>query len=830
MSFIVDGVLLFTNTGVSKITPEVRDFTRRQIIVRKLEAEVAPEIFASKFVYDGQKLLYVSSELKLPGTTSGIFTVPMGTPRAPSAASLTPGTRGTFQVQITKTQSRLIRPSDALHLLNQKDPQSQSELSTITNVIQLLIKQAPNEANPNNARAYFIDGDKRVVRQSGLELWRGYFQSVRPTIDRLVINVDTTMAAVYKTGSLVDVAVDYLGLSNMRQLDLPPASPQFKMLERFLKKVQITTRTTGRTKVIRALQPNAGMYEFTKQDGITQTVADYCQHTYNLTTYCKKIVGVNLSGLKSERPEILPLEMCIVKPNQLFKRKLPENVTAEAVRFANLQPPERLGLITAQDGPLSHKYTSSEWIVESGMRIDTTPVTIAGRLLEAPTVILQQPVDLNKGSWNVVRQRLNAPAALNSWAIVSFVDGIRDDEIVRKMKDLANCCVNLGMNVQPPLAIHHGHGNNAEQVKDVLDGIVANFGDRLAELIIVIILPQSAAALRAQVKHWSDIRQGVRTQCIREQNFKLKANNQYWNNVALKLNARLGGINFIVQSPAMNYFRREPSMIMGADVGHPAPGIQRPSISSLVWSVNPEATKYRSTTRIQIPRLEYIADLQDMVQTAIQDFLKVHNGRGPSRIYFFRDGVSEGEFNTVAIQEIEAIEAVWKARKISNPPKLTYVIVGKRHHLAFFPQGSSTMNDGKGNCKPGFVVDKELSNPFPDVDFYLQSHAAIIGTSRSSRYTLIKDDNQIGAEGLQQLAFSLCHVYAKATRSVSIPAPVYYADLACQRMAFHLPPNSDLNVSDSASVASGATTFDLDAWKREFGEVNNRVKQSMYFL
>ncbi|KAJ8086894.1 hypothetical protein PM082_005719 [Marasmius tenuissimus] len=428
----------------SEITPEVREFTRRQIIMRKLEAEVAPEIFASKFVYDGQKLLYVSSELKLPGTTSGIFTVPMGTARAPSAASLAPGTRGTVQVQISKTQSRLIRPSDALRLLNQKDSQSQSELSTITNVIQLLIKQAPNETNPNNARAYFIDGDKRVVRQSGLELWRGYFQSVRPTLDRLVINVDTTMAAVYKTGSLVDLAMDFLGLSNMRQLDLPPASPQFKMLERFLKKVQVTTRTTGRTKVIRALQPNAGLYEFTKQDGITQTVADYCQHTYNLTTHCKKIVGVNLSGPKSERPEILPLEMCIVKPNQLFKRKLPENVAAEAVRFANLAPPQRLGLITAEDGPLSHKYTTSEWIVESGMKIDTAPVTIAGRLLEAPTVVLHQPVDLNKGTWNVVRQRFNAPAALNSWAIVSFVDGIRDDEIVRKMKDLAQCCVELG--------------------------------------------------------------------------------------------------------------------------------------------------------------------------------------------------------------------------------------------------------------------------------------------------------------------------------------------------------------------------------------------------
>ena len=29
------------------------------------------------------------------------------------------------------------------------------------------------------------------------------------------------------------------------------------------------------------------------------------------------------------------------------------------------------------------------------------------------------------------------------------------------------------------------------------------------------------------------------------------------------------------------------------------------------------------------------------------------------------------------------------------------------------------------------------------------------------------------ADGIQSLSFALCHVYARCTRSVSIPAPVY---------------------------------------------------------
>jgi hypothetical protein len=35
------------------------------------------------------------------------------------------------------------------------------------------------------------------------------------------------------------------------------------------------------------------------------------------------------------------------------------------------------------------------------------------------------------------------------------------------------------------------------------------------------------------------------------------------------------------------------------------------------------------------------------------------------------------------------------------------------------------------------------------------------------------DENQLSSDGLQQLSYALCHVYARSTRSVSIPAPVY---------------------------------------------------------
>ena len=68
-----------------------------------------------------------------------------------------------------------------------------------------------------------------------------------------------------------------------------------------------------------------------------------------------------------------------------------------------------------------------------------------------------------------------------------------------------------------------------------------------------------------------------------------------------------------------------------------------------------------------------------------------------------------------------------------------------------------------------------------EFDFYLCSHQGIQGTSRPSHYHVLWDDNHFDADELQQLTFQLCHTYVRCTRSVSIPAPAYYAHLVAFR-------------------------------------------------
>jgi eukaryotic translation initiation factor 2C len=63
---------------------------------------------------------------------------------------------------------------------------------------------------------------------------------------------------------------------------------------------------------------------------------------------------------------------------------------------------------------------------------------------------------------------------------------------------------------------------------------------------------------------------------------------------------------------------------------------------------------------------------------------------------------------------------------------------------------------------------------------------------------VIYDENELGADELQQGTHTLSYSYGRATKAVSLVPPAYYADLACERARFYL--NDMLNASDNASM------------------------------
>uniref|UniRef100_A0A1B6F0Y5 Piwi domain-containing protein n=1 Tax=Cuerna arida TaxID=1464854 RepID=A0A1B6F0Y5_9HEMI len=186
--------------------------------------------------------------------------------------------------------------------------------------------------------------------------------------------------------------------------------------------------------------------------------------------------------------------------------------------------------------------------------------------------------------------------------------------------------------------------------------------------------------------------------------------------------------------------------------------------------------------RLQPPNQEVILDLRAIVRKQLQ-FYKKKNGEPPTKLILYRDGVSEGFFDKILKEELPAIK--WAClNELKKELPLTFLVVQKRHHTRFFPTRKEDM-DRKGNVPPGTVVDTDITHP-RETNFYMVSHASLQGTSRPTKYHKLWDDNDLSDDDLEELTYYLCHLFSRCTRSVSYPAPTYYAHLAAARGRVYL--------------------------------------------
>ena len=62
-------------------------------------------------------------------------------------------------------------------------------------------------------------------------------------------------------------------------------------------------------------------------------------------------------------------------------------------------------------------------------------------------------------------------------------------------------------------------------------------------------------------------------------------------------------------------------MVIGADVSHPGPRSLLPSVAALVASLDPYASRYVASIRVQASRVEMIEDIASMFDVAISLFI-----------------------------------------------------------------------------------------------------------------------------------------------------------------------------------------------------------------
>ncbi|KAK1413740.1 hypothetical protein QVD17_35520 [Tagetes erecta] len=632
---------------------------------------------------------------------------------------------------------------------------------------------------------------------------RGFFQSLRPTQQGLALNVDLTVTAFHDSIGVIPYLQKRLPFFNAGKLSaLKLTVDQKKEVENVLKSIKVFVshrETVQRYKVYCLTDEPTESLWFSDRGGGKLSVLEYFKEQYGY-----EIEYGNLPCLQTSRrrPCYLPMEVCVVCEGQKFVGKLSDEQTVKILKLGCQKPKERKVII---DGVMAGPFgpSSGHQAKEFNLNVLKEMTKLNGRILRPPRLKLGDGGEVtaltpsrNDRQWNFSGSHVFEGSRIGRWALISFGGTSEQKSIIPKFIDkLTQRCEQLGIYLNKNTVIKPQFESmqvlsNVSVLESKIKKIQKAANDNLQLLICVMEKKHKGYG---DLKRISETSIGVMSQCCLYQNLA-RLSLQFLGNLALKINAKIGGCTVALYSSLPAQIPRvlsldEPVMFLGADVTHPHPLDDfSPSVAAVVGSVNwPAANKYVSKMRSQTHRQEIIQDLADMVEEILNDFVRELT-KLPKRLIFFRDGVSETQFQKVLHDELQAIrKACWRFPGY-NPP-ISFAVVQKRHHTRLFPVESVSATDrntfSDENVPPGTVVDSVITHP-KEFDFYLCSHSGIKGTSRPTHYHILWDENRFTSDEFQKLVYNLCFTFVRCTKPVSLVPPCYYAHLAAFRGRLYL--------------------------------------------
>jgi eukaryotic translation initiation factor 2C len=772
--------------------------------------------------YDGRANLYATTQLPSIGSEIEV-------------AFMTKGRRGDEEKKVTLRLSRTMSLADVRSYLDLRNPSIPQDCFTAMDIV---LRNMPSVRLTQFGACFYSD-DKKAELSGGADLWFGHFQSLRVTQSGLTLNVDTTATAFVRPQPLLQYVCSLCKKRSVEELiggrGLSPRD--LKMISSGLNRIMVTVNhrpgCTRTFKIGGLTKQGADQMTFTNKDkdgNNTQTfnVAQYFSTKYGALRYptlpCLRIGS-------AAKANFLPMEVCSIAPGQKLD-KLSDEHTSEIIRQTCMKP-------YARNAAIHDQYTKAAGIIggysESfGIRLRGNAVAVEGRILDAPGVMYgknnaEQP---RGGTWNLINKTFVTGATLSVWSVVCLVgrQKLSQEALQSYVQQQVQMCKKSGITVRqerPVLEYLEDYSRERKTIADVM--LLASnkardaAGGKPAEFILVIKFSKEREEYR-EIKVCSDTQLGIACQCVTIR-IAGNPNPSCLANIALQINAKLGGVNSIIQDklPGLDDC---PTIIMGADVNHPGVmNTSKPSVAAVTASMDRYASLHAGVCRVQSHRKEIIQDLAEMTTELLISFYRRNNTK-PQRILFYRDGVGENQFMEVASGEIVKIKEACNKLEAGYSPKITFIIVQKRHHTRLFAHDQNDQ-DKSGNVQAGTFVDTGICSAH-GYDFYLCSHAGLQGTSKPTYYYVLSDENKIPPNILANLTYKLCYMYTACTRAISTIPAAYYAHLMAFRGAFYIR-----DVEDSQTESSSSETEDAARevnWAQNYQAPHPDVTRNMYFV
>ncbi|KAF3823779.1 hypothetical protein GH733_007247 [Mirounga leonina] len=489
-------------------------------------------------------------------------------------------------------------------------------------------------------------------------------------------------------------------------------------------------------------------HTFRKQDGTEITYVDYYKQQYDITlSDLNQPVLVSL--LKSKRNDNTEARVAHLIPELCFLTGLTRQATsdfqlmkavAEETRLSPLGRQQRLARL-ADDIQRNKdaRFELETWGLHFGCQMSLT-----GRILPSEKILMQdhvcQPGSAAEWSKNMRNCKILSAQSLNKWLIIC---SNRDENVT---ENFLHCLRRVGSSM----------GFNVDYPK------------------IIKVQENPAVFLKALQKYVDpNVQLCVLTRTLNKQGMMMSIATK----IAMQMACKLGGELWAVEIPLKSL------MVVGIDVCKDefSKGMV---VVGFVASINPGITRWFSRCILQRTTTD-VADCLKVFMTGALSRWYDHNHALPARVVVYRDGVGDGQLQTLAEYEVpQLLSSVTQASSHASV-KLSVIVVRKKCAPRFFTEVSRSVQ----NPPLGTVVDSEATRP--------GWQAARRGTITPTHYNVIYDDNGLKPDHMQRLTFKLCHVYYNWPGLISIPAPCQYAHKLTLLVAQSIHKEPSLELANS---------------------------------
>ncbi|KAF7949123.1 hypothetical protein EAE96_008292 [Botrytis aclada] len=650
----------------------------------------------------------------------------------------------------------------------------------------------------------------------------GFYTSMRPAIGSVLLNVNTVTSAFFPP----EILSTWIRLRWGQEI--PPDNEKNHLIG--LRVTFSGDVTSPKTRVIRDVSSlDVSQETFTPENadgtpGQATSVYDHMRNKYHLLRFSPNTCCLNM-GTRTH-PKWYPADNLRIVAGQIFKKQLPEIMGSLMIDIAQNLPETNKRLILNGALPSLGIPATTGSFSQFGLSINNEFVEVVPRYLRQPIlefnggsqfVISKQPI--NKSSWmlrdnNRIFKFAESGKSIPNLHIIRLdhTDNADKAAVQKFARDLRDKIRGYGISLKGNASISDAAYSPNRlpfcfALNAALEAIRSRNGSINPRLLLVVV-PDKNIRTYANIKWWGDCIAGIPTICITTRVLtkgkfikgEFKRDMGVISNISLKINFKLGGVSHFLNDEASQRIlwagAMANTMIVGADVSHAGKGMDStcPSMAGVVATCDELCSRYFASARLQENNTESIADLADMIGERIDRYYTANNVL-PEHILFYRDGVSESQYGMVVIDELPRIKTGCRAAGARNGneqdwcPKITLVVVGKRHHTRFFPKIAKTERFNN-NLPSGLLIDSGVVTP-NHFSFYLQSHDSALGTARSAHYIVIINESDYTPERIQETTNTICFTGSRAFKALSVCTPAKYADILCDRMRCYMKPALD---------------------------------------